>query len=75
MSTSVVSVRLDSEIKSRLDALSALTGRSAAYYVREALTEHLDELEYVYQLRQEAEAIRKGEIPTISSTDLAAELF
>lgn len=75
MSTSVVSVRLDASTKDRLDALSASTGRSAAYYVREALVEHLDELEYAYQLRSEAEAIRRGEIETISATDLATELF
>lgn len=75
MSTAVVSVRLDTEVKGRLDALSATTGRSAAFYVREALLQHLDELEYAYQLRGEAEAIRRGEIATISSADLAAELF
>lgn len=75
MSTSVVSIRLDATVKARLDALSASTGRPAAYYVREALLEHLDELEYAYQLRGEAEAVRRGEIETISSADLAAELF
>lgn len=75
MSTAVVSVRLDEAVKSRLDALSAATGRSAASYVREALLEHLDELEYAYQLKGEAEAIRRGEIETVSSADLADELL
>ncbi|QQS01917.1 MAG: ribbon-helix-helix protein, CopG family [Austwickia sp.] len=75
MSTSVVSVRLDAATKERLDALSATTGRPAAYYVREALAEYLDDLEYAYQLRGEAEAIRRGEIGTVSSAELAAELF
>ncbi|WP_394276504.1 ribbon-helix-helix protein, CopG family [Luteococcus sp.] len=75
MSTAVVSIRVDAEVKERLDALSASTGRPAAYYVREALLEHLDELEYVHQLRGEAEAIRRGELQTISSDDLSAELF
>jgi len=75
MSTSVVSIRLDAETKQRLDALSATTGRPAAFYVREALAEHLDELEYAYQLRGEVEAIRRGEVETVSSADLAAELF
>jgi RHH-type rel operon transcriptional repressor/antitoxin RelB len=40
--------------------LSASTGRPAAYYVREALVEHLAELEYAYQIKAEAEAIRRG---------------
>ncbi len=75
MSTAVVSVRLDSEVKDRLDALSAATGRPAAFYVREALVEHLDELEYAYAIAGEAEAIRRGEIETVSSVDLATELF
>ncbi|WP_040160727.1 type II toxin-antitoxin system RelB family antitoxin [Nigerium massiliense] len=75
MSTAVVSVRLDDEMKSRLDALSAATGRPAAFYVRQALLEHLDKLEYAYAITGEAEAIRRGEIETISSEDLAAELF
>ncbi|PMC74959.1 MULTISPECIES: DUF6290 family protein [unclassified Brachybacterium] len=75
MSTAVVSFRLDAEIKQRLDALSTATGRSAAFYVREALLEHLDELEYAYRLQEEALAIRRGEIETISSDELEAELF
>lgn len=75
MSTAVVSIRIDAEIKRRLDALSASTGRPAAYYVREALLHHLEELEYAYQLRSEAEAIRRGELETISSAALEAERF
>ena len=75
MSTAVVSIRVDAEVKDRLDALSASTGRPAAFYVREALLKHLDELECAYQLRGEAEAIRRGDLETISSDDLAAELF
>ncbi len=75
MSTAVVSVRIDAALKDRLDALTASTGRSAAYYVREALSEHLDDLEYAYQVRADAEAIRRGELATIRSQDLAAELF
>lgn len=75
MSTSVVSIRLETDLKERLDALSAATGRPAAYYVREALNQHLQELEYAYQLRGEVEAIRRGDLRTISADDLAAELF
>ena len=75
MSTSVVSVRIDAALKERLDALSASTGRPATFYIREALVEHLDEIEYGYQLRSEAEAVRRGQLEAISSEDLAAELF
>lgn len=61
-------------MKARLDALSASTGRPAAFYVREAVEEHLDELEYAYTLRAEVEANRRGEISTRSLADVAAEL-
>lgn len=74
MSTGVLSVRLPGELKARLDALSASTGRPAAFYVREAVAEHLDELEYAYTLRAEVEANRRGEIPTRSLADVSAEL-
>ena len=74
MSTGVLSVRLPDDIKTRLDALAASTGRPAAFYVREAVAEHLGELEYAYTLRAEAEAARRGDLPTTSLDDLAAEL-
>ena len=74
MSTGVLSVRLPDDIKNRLDALAASTGRSAAFYVREAVAEHLSDLEYAYTLRAEAEAVRRGDLPATSLDALAAEL-
>ena len=74
MSTSVLSVRLPDDIKARLDALAASTGHPAAYYVREAVTDHLDEIEYAYTLRAEAEAIRRGEARTRSLEGVATDL-
>ena len=74
MSTGVLSVRLPEELKARLDALAKSTGRPAAFYVREAVAEHLDEIEYAYALRAEAEAVRRGELPTRSLDGVAREL-
>ena len=74
MSTDVVSIRLPDQLKQRLTALSETTGRPAAYYIREALEEHLDYIEYAYALQAEAEAARRGELATISNADLKAEL-
>ncbi|MGL5811560.1 MAG: type II toxin-antitoxin system RelB family antitoxin [Nocardioides sp.] len=74
MSTAVLSVRLPDDIKTRLDALAASTGRPAAFYVREAVAEHLAQLEYAYTLRTEAEAIRRGEIRTRPLDEVAMEL-
>jgi RHH-type rel operon transcriptional repressor/antitoxin RelB len=73
MSTDVMSIRLPEELKGRLDALSASTGRPAAFYVREALSEHLAELEYAYALRAEAEAARRGELETFGLDEVMAD--
>ena len=43
-----LSVRLTPDEDARLDALAARTGRSKTFYVREAITTHLDELEERY---------------------------
>lgn len=42
------SVRLPEDIESRLEALALKTGRSKAYYIREAIERHLEDMENVY---------------------------
>lgn len=74
MSTSVVSIRLPDDIKGRLDALSETTGRPTAFYVREAVLKHLDELEWAYAVAARAEAIRRGTEGTRALDDVAREL-
>jgi RHH-type rel operon transcriptional repressor/antitoxin RelB len=74
MSTGVVSVRLPDDLKGRLDALSATTGRPAAFYLREALSEHLDDLEHAYGVVARAEAIRAGARDTVPLDDVLTEL-
>lgn len=44
----MLAVRLPIEIEARLDALAKATGRTKSYYVREALLEHLADLEDLY---------------------------
>lgn len=44
----MVSVRLDPEIEARLDALAEKTGRTKSYYIREAILEHLGDMEDRY---------------------------
>jgi RHH-type transcriptional regulator, rel operon repressor / antitoxin RelB len=55
-----LSVRLPDEIETRLDALAHRTGRSKTFYVREAILEHLDDLEELYLAERELKAIRSG---------------
>ncbi len=44
----MLAIRLPDEIEKRLDVLAQKTGRTKTYYVREAVVDHLDDLEDVY---------------------------
>lgn len=44
----MLAVRLPDSIEKRLDILSKKTGRTKTYYVREAVIDHLEELEDIY---------------------------
>ena len=74
MSTTVLSVRLPDDLKRRLDELGSRTGRPATFYVREAIESYIDDLEYAYALRAEAEAVRRGEIKTRRLDEIVASL-
>ncbi|RCL02117.1 MAG: antitoxin RelB [Candidatus Tokpelaia sp. JSC188] len=56
----MLAVRLPSEIESRLEELARATGRTKTFYVREAILEHLDNLEDVYLAEREMEEIKSG---------------
>lgn len=56
----MLAIRLPVEIETRLDALAKATGRTKTYYAREAILEHLDDLEDYYLAEREAEEIRAG---------------
>ena len=66
-----ISIRLPSDVETRLQQLSLRTGRSKTYYVTEAICEHLDDLEDLYLAERELEAIRAG----ISTTTPLAEVM
>lgn len=44
----MLAVRLPAELEKRLEKLAKKTGRTKTFYVREALADHIDELEDVY---------------------------
>ena len=56
---SSVSLRLPDEISIRLTELANQTGRSKTFYMIEAITEHLDDLEDYYLASKIIERIRK----------------
>jgi len=44
----MLAIRLPKDIEDRLDKLVKQTGRTKSFYAREAIMEHLDDLEDVY---------------------------
>ena len=56
----MLAVRLPEDIEKRLDTLAKRTGRSKSYYAREAIIEHLDDLEDIYLAERELQKIRRG---------------
>ncbi|MGH9605278.1 MAG: type II toxin-antitoxin system RelB family antitoxin [Terracidiphilus sp.] len=62
----MLAIRLPEEVEKRLDALSKATGRTKTYYAREAILEHIDDLEDLYLAEQRLADIRAGRVKTIS---------
>lgn len=44
----MLAIRLPEEVEARLTELAAKTGRTKTFYAREAILEHLDEMEEKY---------------------------
>ena len=55
------SIRLDPAVEQRLDHLAAQTGRTKAYYLRELISNGLEDLEDYYLAAATMERVRKGE--------------
>lgn len=70
----VLSLRVTSETKARLDRLSRATNRPASVYVREALEAHLDKLEYEYMILQRVSEVRAGKAETVSLEEMDRRL-
>jgi RHH-type transcriptional regulator, rel operon repressor / antitoxin RelB len=62
-------IRLADETLERLDAIAAKTGRTKAYYIREAIETHLEDLEDFYLAERAMKQIASGESKVISSEE------
>jgi RHH-type rel operon transcriptional repressor/antitoxin RelB len=69
----VIAIRIPQDLEARLERLAKRTGRTKTYYVREAIVEHLDDLEDRYLAEQELASIRAG-AKTYSIEELRTEL-
>lgn len=62
----MLAIRLPTEVEARLEALAKATGRTKTFYAREAIVEHLDDLEDLYLAEQRLIDIRAGKTQTVS---------
>jgi RHH-type rel operon transcriptional repressor/antitoxin RelB len=66
----MLAIRLPASIEKRLEKLARRTGRTKAYYAREAILQHLDDLEDLSMAEGVLDRIRKGEERTIPLEDV-----
>ncbi len=69
----MIAVRVPEELETRLDRLAQLTGRTKTYYVREAIEEHLDDLEDAYLAEKVLAKVRSGREKLIPLEDVVTQ--
>src|SRR4051812_4056690 len=66
----MLAIRLPASIEKRLETLARRTGRTKTYYAREAILQHLQEMEDVYLAEQALDRIREGRERTVPLHDV-----
>ncbi|PKN66991.1 MAG: CopG family transcriptional regulator [Deltaproteobacteria bacterium HGW-Deltaproteobacteria-12] len=66
----MLAIRLPEGIEERLDILAKATGRTKTFYAREAILEHLDDLEDIYLADKRYGAVRSGRVKSVSLKDV-----
>lgn len=61
----MLAIRLPADVEARLEALAKATGRSKTFFAREAILQHLEDLEDLYLAERELEAVRSGQSQTL----------
>lgn len=70
----MLAIRLPEELESRLEALAKRTGRTKTFYAREAIEQHLEDLEDLYLAERVAKRIRAGKEQTSPLAEVEARL-
>ena len=70
----MLAIRLPEEIEHRLERLAKATGRTKSFYAREAILEHLDDLEDLYLAEQRLIDVGAGRSKTHSIDDVERRL-
>ncbi len=66
----MLAIRLPQSIEKRLEKLARRTGRTKSFYAREAIVQHLEDLEDLYLAERALERIRNGVDDTIPLEDV-----
>jgi RHH-type rel operon transcriptional repressor/antitoxin RelB len=67
-------IRLEDDTYTRLQELAAKTGRTATFYMREAIETHLDDLEDVYLAEQTLKQVKSGKQRAFSLSEVESSI-
>ncbi|WP_296039003.1 DUF6290 family protein [uncultured Agrobacterium sp.] len=67
-------IRLPDETYERLKALSERTGRTSAFYIREAIEKHIEDMEDLYLAEEAMRRIQRGESKVVSAEEFWRDL-
>lgn len=70
MTEKLIAVRAPLSLLDRYSHLAKITGRTKSYYIRKALSDSIDKLEYEYTLLKDVEDYRSGDLKTYSLDDV-----
>ena len=70
----MLAIRLPADVEDRLDRLAKATGRTKTFYAREAILEHLNDLEDLYLAEQRLIDNRAGKSRTYTLEEIEREL-
>lgn len=66
----MLAIRLPAAVEERLETLAKATGRTKTFYAREAILEHLDDLEDLYLAERRLADLRAGRSEIVPMDDL-----
>lgn len=66
----MLAIRLPPDLEERLAALAERTGRTKTFYAREAIMQHIDDLEDLYLAERELKQVRAGRSKAQSLADV-----
>ena len=69
----MLALRLPADVEAQLDRLAKRTGRTKSFYAKEAILEHIDDLEDLYLAESRVADIEAGRVETVPLEDFMRE--